>query len=186
MKFKLSLFLFALLWGCAQEPEKNREQPPPPPETESVDTPYGKSGEIATYLATIGPFIRTVSQAEMAVQEQVGSGGKATGANLSMAMESILPSLRQAQEKFNEVEVPPLLAPLHRDIKKLFVLRIDAYDKTIEGWQQEQETQVKSELYAQAVAKMKEANELSFALNQEMKKIQLALKQTASPQSPQP
>ena len=177
--------MFALLWGCAQEPEKIPEQPSPP-ETESVDTPYGKSGEIANYLATIGPFIQTVSQAEMAVQKQVGSSGKATGANLSKAMNSILPSLRQAQEKFNAVEVPPLLTPLHRDIEKLFVLRIDSYDKTIKGWQQEQETQEKSELYAQAVAQMKEANELSFALNQELKKVQLALKRAASPQSPQP
>ena len=89
-------------------------------------------------------------------------------------MQEVLPSLREAFKNFDKVEPPPLLAPLHKDIKQLFSLRLNAYNDTIKGWELEQSAE-ESDLYVRAENKMKEANILSQKLNQEMAKIQQSL-----------
>jgi hypothetical protein len=178
MKLVILLIVPTLFYGCGQDPEKTVEQP-------TAQTQYGPPAKITAYLQTIGPLIRTVSQTEMAVQKQVNASGKATGENLSAAMQEVLPSLQEAFYTFDKIEPPPLLAPLHKDIKKIFVLRLDAYNQTIKGWKLEQAKE-ESDLYVQAEAKMKEANILSQKLNQEMAKIQQALiSQTNTPSTTQ-
>jgi len=178
MKLVNLLIVFTFLYGCGQEPEQAVKQP-------TAQTQYGTPAEVTVYLQTMGPLIRTVSQAEITVQKQVNASGKATGKNLSAAMQEVLPSLQEAFYTFDKIEPPPLLAPLHKDIKKIFALRLDAYNQTIKGWELEQ-AEEGSDLYVQAEAKMKEANILSQKLNQEMAKIQQTLiGQTSTPPTTQ-
>tara|TARA_Y100000588_G_C13983296_1_gene808221 strand:+ start:94 stop:648 length:555 start_codon:yes stop_codon:yes gene_type:complete len=172
MNFFYLILVSALFFGCGQDTDKTAEQPI---SQRSPQTQYGTPAEITGYIQTIGPFIRVISEAEITVQQQVNDqSGQATGKNLSRAMQEVLPSLREAFKNFDKVEPPPLLAPLHKDIKQLFSLRLDAYNDTIKGWELEQSAE-ESDLYVRAENKMKEANILSQKLNQEMAKIQQSL-----------
>ena len=60
-------------------------------------------------------------------------------------------------------------------------IRLDAYSTTIKGWQREKESGDTS-LYDEAETKLQEANNLIRQLNEEMKKINLALEKAAGPQ----
>ena len=63
------------------------------------------------------------------------------------------------------VPPPPLLSPLHNDIKKMMVLRLAGYETTSRGWAKEQQDG-SIEAYSEAEDKLREARQLSIALNQ--------------------
>ncbi|MEE3258029.1 MAG: hypothetical protein VX293_02350 [Candidatus Latescibacterota bacterium] len=95
-------------------------------------------------------------------------------------MEKLKPRLERALEEFNKLDPPPLLAPLHGDIKKLMVLRLDGYETTIRGWTQEQ-IDGRTETYAKAETTLREANQLILKLNREMGKVYQAMERATNP-----
>ena len=122
-----------------------------------------------------------MSSIQQGVHGQVGTSGAGTGQNLSRVMEEARPRLQKLHEDFSRLTPPPLLAPLHRDIEKLMVLRLAAFDATRKGWQLEQEQGDSKRLYTEAEDKLREANELSAGLNDQLKEINTALQQVSSP-----
>ena len=89
-------------------------------------------------------------------------------------MEQVRPRLEEALGLLEKIEPPPVLAPLHRDIKKLMIVRRDAYRLTIAGWHKEQEDSDMS-LYKGAETKLAEANQIIQQLNEDLKKINASL-----------
>jgi len=178
---KYSIFiLFLLVLGCGRQEEKPAPQPQEP-SASAAQTPYGSVEEVKAYLGKIQPFIQEVGKIQAEVDKVVGSSGKATGENLASVMERMRPRLKAAMDSFEKISPPSLLAPLHRDIQKLMVIRLDAYTNTTRGWQRERESGDLS-LYEEAETKLKEANDLISQLNAEMKKIHLSLQNAAPSQ----
>ncbi len=138
---------------------------------DAPETPYGSVEEVREYRLLIDPIVAEVNEVEMEVQRTaVGSSGQATAANLAAAYEVLKPRLQAVLEALNQVEPPALLAPLHRDIRKLITLRLEAFNTLLEGREAENE-----ELYEVAEAKLVEANALIPELNQELEKIDMVL-----------
>ncbi len=186
--FSLILLLtFAI--GCSSQDQENIPQQA---QSTSQQTPastpntaYGNAEQIQTYLQKINPYIQEVGKIQFQIDQQVGSSGQATAANLAPAMEKYKPGLQKILDEFSLIEAPPLLASFHGDVKKLMILRLEAYNTTIRGWAKEQETGEHT-LYEDAEIKLKEANELIAKLNAEMTQINQALgdifpTQTATP-----
>ena len=90
-------------------------------------------------------------------------------------MEGVRPRLKTALEEFEKIQPPPLLAPLHRDIKNLMLVRLEAYDITIKGWQAEQDSEDMS-VYKGAESKLAAANQMIEQLNQDLKEINAAIR----------
>ena len=163
--------------GCGRQEESSSR---PEEEIQAPQTPYGSVEEVRSYLEKINPYIQEIGRIQAEVDHQVGSSGKATSKNLATAMKEVYPRLREVLENFERIEPPPLLAPFHRDIEKLMLIRLDAYDTTIKGWQEEQKSR-NTQWHQEAEAKLKQANELIVQLNAEMKKINDALSAAARP-----
>ena len=171
MIFLLGLLLIAAI-GCgsgdnqvAQDSSKQG----------SAETSYGTLEAVSGYLVSVNPYIRTVGELQMEVDKVVGTSGKATGQNLAAIMEGVRPRLKTALEEFEKIQPPPLLAPLHRDIKNLMLVRLEAYDITIKGWQAEQDSKDMS-VYIGAESKLAAANQMIEQLNQDLKEINAAIR----------
>lgn len=163
--------LLATAIGCGTSEDQSDE---PYPQPHAAHPSYGSEPEVSAYLQSVNPYIHLVGELQMEVDGVVGTSGKATGENLAEVMERIRPRLKEALDQFEMIEPPPLLAPLHRDIKKLMVVRLDAYKLTIEGWQKELDTSDMS-LYKDAETRLAEANEMIQQLNEDLKKINTSL-----------
>jgi hypothetical protein len=70
---------------------------------------------------------------------------------------------------------------MHRDIKKLMELRLEAYDLTIKGRTRE-EVDMDLSLYDEAQIRFQEANKQILALNAQMKKVNQSLVQVVTKQ----
>ena len=148
-----------------------------------AQTPYGSAEEVAGYLQKVKPFIQQISAYEVELHQKVGTSGQATGKNLAEAMEAIRPRLQQTLRDFEQIDPPALLAPFHRDMKKLMATRLEAYDTTIKGRQQELAAN-DTTLYDKAEQQLGEANRISVALNEEIKKMNQAMLQAAGQTAP--
>lgn len=166
MRYLRTAPILLLIASCAPEPE---------------ETPYGSAEEVTSYLQQIEPFIQQVSSIQREVHGQVGTSGSGTGQNLSLVMDAARPRLQKLRDDFDLLTPPPLLGPLHRDIERLMALRLAAFDATSKGWQLEQGGGESSPLYAEAEEKLREANELSTGLNNQLKDVNAALQQVSSP-----
>ena len=170
MVFFMALLLATAI-GCGTSEDQMNE---PPSQLQATETPYGSEPEISAYLQTVNPYIRLVGELQLEVDGVVSTSGKATGKNLSEMMEQVRPQLEEALGQLEKIEPPPLLAPLHRDIKKLMIVRLDAYRLTIAGWYKEQEDSDMS-LYKGAETKLAEANQIIQQLNEDLKEINASL-----------
>jgi hypothetical protein len=154
-------------------------------EPKAAQTPYGSAEEVTSYLQKVKPFINQVSAFEVELHQKVGASGQATGRNLSEAMEAIKPRLQQTLREFEQIDPPALMAPFHRDMKKLMATRLEAYDTTIRGRQLEVASKDTS-LYKQAEQRLVEANQISLQLNDEIRKINQLIQQAAAPKPSSP
>jgi uncharacterized phage infection (PIP) family protein YhgE len=170
MRYARYLYLFAAaavtLNGCGR---KDKE----------AQTPYGSPAEVAAYLQKARPFIHQVSAYEVELHGKVGTSGQASGQNLSAAMEAIKPRLQESLRQFEQIDPPALMAPFHRDMKKLMVTRLEAYDNTIKGRQLELASG-DTTLYKKAEQQLMEANQISLQLNEQIRQINQAIQQAAA------
>ena len=147
------------LWGCGDEDEGEAE------------TPYGTAAEIREYRRQLEPVIVEVNDIEMEVyRTAVGSSGQATAANLAAAFERLRPRLQAVLEAVGQIEPPPLLGPLHQNIRRLIVLRLEAFDTLLEGWSAANE-----DLYQVAEDRLSQANALIPELNEELESLDMAM-----------
>ena len=181
MKKLWPLLVFVLACGSGQEESQTIPQPVPAETAPATQTPYGNTDRVQIYLESINPFVQEVGKIQLEIDKMVGSSGQATGKNLAEAMEIAMPRLRQAITDFDKISPPPLLSPLHNDIKKLMVLRLTGYETTIRGWAREQQDG-SVEAYSEAEGNLREANQLIGTLNQEMAKVFHALEQASQPE----
>ena len=170
MIFFLALLLIAAI-GCGSGDDQVAQDAS---KQESTVTSYGTLEEVSGYLRSVNPYIRTVGELQVEVDKVVGTSGKATGQNLAVVMEAVRPRLKTALEQFEKIQPPPLLAPLHRDIKKLMLVRLEAYDITLKGWQAEQATE-DTTIYKDAESKLAAANQMIEQLNQDLREINSAI-----------
>ena len=173
--FSLLVVLSLVAVSCGKKPE---DKPP-----SATSTPYGSPQEIAAYLQVIDPLVMQLNNAHQELYKQVGTSGRATGANLAEAMQQGRPQLQQALAQLEKISPPSLLAPFHEKLKKLVQLRLDAYGQTIDGWQLEQakDPQFKHH-YDQGEQQLAEAQSLGSQLGEERQQIQQALIQATPPQ----
>ena len=142
-------------------------------------TAYGSTEAVNEYLTAIDPFIQRIGTIQAKVDEVLGSSGKGTGENLAPAASDARERLNQLFVEFDAVKPPSLLAPFHRDIKKLISLRLEAYAATVDGWELEQGGGDFRGNYDHAQSNYKEANEVIVGLNGEMAKILNAVQSAA-------
>jgi len=128
----------ALLLGACGQQSSQDEVPPP-------STPFGNQKEVQAYLVQIGPFVSEIGEIHGRWEQALGSHGegtgqrRGTGRNLGVAAAEAEPQVEQLLKRLDEVAPPPLLAPFHRDTRKLIRLRLEAYAAAREGWQAEGE-----------------------------------------------
>ena len=166
MTFFLSLLVIAAI-GCGSGDDQVA------PESAKQGTTiisYGTIAEVSEYLHSVNPHIRTVGELQLEVDKVVGTSGRATGQNLAAVMETVRPRLKTVLDEFEKIQPPPLLAPLHRDIKNLMLVRLEAYGITIKGWQKEQNSNDMS-LYKDAESKLAAANQMIEQLNNNLKEV---------------
>lgn len=167
---------FLLLLGCGRREETRQE----------VRTPYGTVAEVSAYLASMNPYIERISQVQIQYEEALSSARedaterKGTGRNLAERAASAQPDLRSVLEALDAISPPPLLAPFHRDTRKLVATRLEAYSRTLEGWEAEQAGAEFGAAYRQAEAKLDEANQLILQLNEQMQNINASLLDAAA------
>ncbi len=171
-------FLMAMaLAACGSQ----QEPPPLPAEQQpaaEADTAFGSRGDVETYLVAIDPHIRQVSELHRQMYEVVGSANIATIENLARFIREsdAVVSLQQSVEAFESIEPPPLLAPLHRDIEKMMLLRLEGYELTVAGRETEV-TATPSNHLERAEKKLEEANAITRTLNSRLQEVNEALHQ---------
>ncbi|HJP30722.1 MAG TPA: hypothetical protein QGF95_09235 [Candidatus Latescibacteria bacterium] len=167
--------------GTADDETTTKAPPESPAVDTSVNTAYGTVAEVAGYLETVNPHITAFGVLQVEYEEALASSRKGndsrkgTGHNLAMKAASVRPGLQTILEKLDGIEPPPLLAPFHRDTRKMLATRIDALGRTIEGWDVEQAGGAFEAVYAEAEAKYEAANQLILQLNTQMNKINTAM-----------
>lgn len=170
----LLLVLSLVMVGCGKKPE---DKPQP-----ASSTPYGSPQDVSAYFQAIDPLVQQLNGLHQELYQKVGSSGKATGANLAPAMAQGKPQLQQVLAQLEKTTPPPLLAPFHEQLKKLVLLRLDAYGLTAEGWKQEQaKTPQFENQYNRGEAKLAEAQQLGGQLGAERERIQQVLAQAQAP-----
>lgn len=175
-RVSLLLVLSLAMAGCGKKPEEKPQA--------ATATPYGSPQEVAAYLQAIDPLAQQINTIHQELYQMVGTSGKATGANLAPAMEQGRLKLQQALAQLEKISPPPLLVPFHDKIKKLVLLRLDAYRLTIEGWKLEQEKSPQFEAqYTHSEEKLGEAQQLGAQLSEERQRIQQALAPAQAPQA---
>lgn len=149
---------------------------------DQAQTPYGPADAVRAYRMQTNPLIDWVNSLEQEVQRRaVGASGQATAENLAVVYAYAQPLLEDARASFDRIEPPPALESLHRDMRQVMTLRLEAYAAVLEGWalQQEQGENAQSNtLYQQAEEGLAQANTLIAAVNQELKAVDLALGET--------
>ncbi len=178
MRASVVLATLLVLASCGQ-PEP--EAPAAPPET-----PFGTVAEVQAYLARIGPYVQEVGSLQASVEQGLSSGDPAggprrgTGRNLSEGAAAIHPRMQAIVKEFDALEPPALLAPFHRDTKKLMLLRLEAYRLLMEGWQTEEAGGDFQALYDSAETRLRDANEMIRLLNGQIVQITKSV-EVASP-----
>lgn len=180
MKTPSIVIALTLLVGCGQ-PEPDQTPAPTP------QTPYGTVAEVEAYLQQIGPYVQEVGSLQASVEQglssSVAAGGqrRGTGRNLSEGAASIHPRMQALLKEFDALHPPALLAPFHRDTKKLMLLRLEAYRLLMEGWQTEEAGGDFQGLYDSAEAKLSAANDMIRSLNGQMAQIRESLQAASTP-----
>lgn len=184
----LPLFLLA---SCGRQHEETPSAEAPAADAAATAvTAYGSVADVTAYLASLNPHIERISQLQgqyeeaLAEARQEASQRKGTGRNLADKAAAVKPELQAILKALDAIEPPPLLAPFHRDTRKLVATRLEAYGRTVEGWAAEQKGDEFVSLYRQAEAKLAEANQLILDLNAQMQQINAALEAAAGQAAP--
>ncbi|MDA0336220.1 MAG: hypothetical protein O2782_13730 [bacterium] len=162
------------------------------PSTKLIDltasTMYGSVADVTGYLDAINPYILRIGalqqeyEAALASSRQGAADRRGTGRNLAAQAEAVRPGFQTVFDELDAVQPPPLLAPFHRDTRKMLAARIEALERTIEGWDVEQKGGDFEPVYRDAEAKYEAANQLILQLNTQMNRINNDLQEaTASP-----
>ncbi len=181
-RFLLPSFLLALLLTACGQSSQEQEVA-----SDGDDTPYGSSEQVSAYLLEIGPYVQQIGQLQSHYETALASARgesndrRGTGQNLSDKAKEVRPQLQELLQNFDQIEAPALLAPFHRDMRKLITTRLAAYDKTVDGWASELEGGGHEVLYREVEDSLAEANRLIASLNEEVKKINMALAAAAPP-----
>ena len=170
MRFLSTLLLIVVISSCGTEQEEQKSEP------KVATTPFGSADEVRKYMQVIDPFIVQASSIHKKIYTAVGTSSSATGENLTTVIKEIdaITKMKDLINNFNQITPPPLLAPLHRNMEKLMILRADSYKLAEQGWRLEAEDQG-SELYQQSEDKLKQANALSLELNHQLEDVNKAL-----------
>ncbi|MBT3342919.1 MAG: hypothetical protein HN712_00035 [Gemmatimonadetes bacterium] len=179
--------LALLLTACGQStPEQETDQQA----TEAAATDFGSAADVQAYLQNIGPHVQRISELQALYETALATGAddsvdrRGTGRNLATKAADAKPQLQELLVTFDTIEPPPLLAPFHRDVRKLINLRLDAYGKTIKGWDAELAGGEHEAIYGEVEKTLAEANQLIQALNEQMVQITTSLASAASATSP--
>ncbi len=158
LKKYIALSLLVLMWGCGDDEE-------------GAETPYGSVEEVWVYRERINPLIDEINAIEMEVQETaVGALGQATADNIAAACERLCQRLRAVLEELEAIEPPALLAPLHGEVRRVVLLRLEAYDAVLAALGDLDEA-----LFAEAVEKLNQANVLAAQLNEDLQEVDQTL-----------
>jgi uncharacterized protein YoxC len=158
LKRYLAVCLLLGVWGCGGDENK-------------AETPYGNAEDVRVYREQINPLIDEINAIEMEVQETaVGASGQATAANIAAACELLCQRLRAVLEELEAIEPPALLAPLHREVRQVVLLRLEAYNAVLEGLGEQDE-----QLFSEAVEKLNQANVLAAQLNEDLEEVDQTL-----------
>ncbi len=164
---RIGLLLLSLS-ACGGQEEEGKQTAP----SSAVKTPYGSIEDVTSYFGAVESFIREISEIQNEVDKQLGSSGKGTGANLGPAASEAEPRLQKLLEDIELIEPPPLLAPFHRDTKKLMLLRLEGYAALVKGWQLETAGgEGFQSHYDEATTRFADANSLIGRLNLEKRNI---------------
>jgi len=127
--------------------------------------------ELRAYRTALEAVIVEVSAVEAEVTERaVGSSNVATAANLEAVYREVRPRLLEALLVADRIEPPGHLADVHAAVRRLIVLRLDAYALVMEGYAAGDES-----LYQVAEEKLAAANALIPEINLRLCEIDVAL-----------
>lgn len=178
----LLLTFFVLSCGKTEEEASANGQPESAPPDMTASTAYGSVAEVSAYLNAINPHIETIGglqkdyEEALASSRQGASERRGTGRNLAEKAASIRPGLQSELDALDAIQPPPLLAPFHRDTRKMLATRIDALRRVIAGWELEQAGGDYEAVYQEAEDKYESANQLILQLNTQMNRINTSLK----------
>ena len=182
----LVLALFALSCGKTDEGSPADEQPESTRANMTASTAYGTVEEVSEYLDAINPHVNTIGQLQrdyeqaLASSKQGASQRRGTGRNLAEKAAAVRPGLQAELDALDAIQPPPLLAPFHRDTRKMLTTRIDALARVIAGWELEQAGGDYEAAYREAEARYETANQLILQLNTEMNRINTSVAAAAS------
>lgn len=152
-----TLLWSGLIWGCGNG--------------DGDSTRFGPVPELRLYRSALDPIVQEVSAIEAQVQERaVGSSNVGTAANLDAVYQEMRPRLLEVLVELDRIEPPTRLQDLHDDIRRLVILRLDAYALVMAGYAEGDEEQ-----YRTAEEKLQQANELILAVNLQLREIDVAL-----------
>jgi len=127
--------------------------------------------ELRTYRTALEPVIVEVSAIEALVAERaVGSSGVATAANLDAIYREVRPRLLEALVTLDRLPSPAQLADVHEAVRRLIVLRLDAYGLVMEGYAAGDDS-----VYGEAEEKLRQANALIPDINGRLCEVDVAL-----------
>lgn len=152
-----------------------------------VQTAYGTLADVQAYLDDLNPQIAVIGALNIEYEQGLASARSTdasrrhgTGRNLAERAAQVRPRLQAVLEALSTIQPPPLLAPFHRDTRKMVAARLEAYAKNMEGWEIEQVDGAYQAVYSEAETKLQEANRLILQLNEEMTKINAATQAAAA------
>lgn len=181
----LTLF-FALSCGNTDEESATDSQSQSPSVDMTAATAYGSVAEVSAYLGTINPHIETISRLQkdyedqaLASSRQGASERRGTGRNLADKAVAVQPLMQAELDALGAIQPPPLLAPFHRDTRKMLATRIDALRRVIAGRELQQAGGDYEAAFREAEAKFESANQLILQLNTQMKRINTSLEAAA-------
>jgi hypothetical protein len=132
---------------------------------------FGDLTALRVYRDTLNPIADAVSAIEIDVQQRaVGSSDVATAANLSAVYTDVRPLLLETLVDFDRLTPPDQLLDLHGQIRRLIVLRLDAYRLVMEGYADGDST-----VYEAAELKLRMANDLIPEINLGLCEVDVAL-----------
>ena len=127
--------------------------------------------ELRAYRTALEPVIVEVSAIEAEVAERaVGSSGVATAANLDAVYREVRPRLLEALVTLDRLESPAQLTDVHEAVRRLIVLRLDAYGLVMQGYAAGDDS-----VYAEAEEKLRQANALIPDINARLCDVDVAL-----------
>ena len=134
-------------------------------------TQYGLLYELREYRTLINPIIDEVSAIEREVRDRaVDKLDSALAEKLDEVYREVRPELLEVLVELDRIEPPPGLYSLHTDIRRLILLRLDAYAFVIEGVATGNEV-----FYEAAEQKLRAANELIPHVNERLCEVDIAL-----------